>query len=295
MVQRDFIGYGRSRPVVSWPDGARLALSIIVNYEEGAEPNLLDGDPVTDVAAGERVVTNLKVRDVFAESNFEYGSRVGVWRLMDIFHKHGVPVTFFACGRALERNPEVGREIARYGHEACGHGYRWRESYLLSREEEKEDMRKCVEAIAKAVGQRPLGWFANRAGANTQELVVEEGGFVYDSNAMNDDLPYFKDVLGERLLVVPYSRDVNDGLFQQAPGFTVARDFLDYMKTAFDRLYEDAQTSPRLMSVALHSRITGFPGRAPAIDDFIRYAKGFPGVWITRRIDIARWWLEKEG
>ncbi len=176
-----------------------------------------------------------------------------------------------------------------------GHGYRWIKSYLLSREEEKEEMHKCIEAIANTVGQRPLGWFANRAGPNTQELVVEEGGFVYDSNAMNDDLPYFKDVLGKRLLVVPYSRDVNDGGFHQGSGFILARDFFEYMKTAFDRLYEDAQISPRMMSVGLHSRITGFPARASAIDDFIRYAKGFPGVWITRRIDIARWWLENAG
>ena len=295
MVQRDFIGYGRSRPQVAWPDGARLAVSIVLNYEEGAEANLLDGDPMPEAAAGEGIATTLKVRDTAVESVYEYGSRVAIWRLMDIFHKHGVPVTFFACGRALERNPEVGPEIARNGHEACGHGYRWIESYLLSREEEREDIRKCVEAIAKTVGQRPLGWFSRSGGPNTQELVVEEGGFVYDSNAFNDDIPYFKDILGKRLLVVPYSRDVNDGRFWRAPGFTQAREFFEYMKTAFARLYEEAQTSPRMMSVGLHTRISGVPARAPAIDDFIRYAKGFPGVWITRRIDIARWWLEQYG
>ncbi len=288
MEERDFVGYGRSRPRVNWPNKARLALSIVLNYEEGAEWNPLDDEPLSKMTGENRDGT----RDLLEEASFEYGSRVGVWRLMEIFEKYRVPVTFYACGRAVERNPEVGREIARNGHEACGHGYRWIDSNLMTREEEKEDIRRCVEAIAKVVGQRPLGWFPRAPSLNTQELLVEEGSFVYDSSVSNDDFPYFKQVLGKRLLILPYSEDVNDAKFKQSPGFVSAGQFFEYMKTNFHRLYDEAKTSPRMMSVGLHTRISGLPSRASAIEDFIGYVKTFPAVWITRRIDIAHWWLE---
>ena len=194
--------------------------------------------------------------------------------------------TFFACGRALERNPEVGPEIARNGHEACGHGYRWIESYLLSREEEREDIRKCVEAIAKTVGQRPLGWFSRSGGPNTQELVVEEGGFVYDSNAYNDDLPYYTKVHNKDWLVLPYSLEVNDFGFWRGP-MSVPNEFFETARDTFDQLYREGATHPKMMSVGLHCRIIGKPSRTLALRRFLEYAKGMPGVHFTRRIAVS--------
>lgn len=291
MVARDFVGYGRQRPRGTWPNGARLAVSIVVNYEEGAERDF-SGDGTPEGLMGEGLVQTHMVRDMYGESAFEYGSRVGVWRLLDCFRRHEVPVTFFAAGRALERNPEVGKAIADEGHEACGHGYRWIESYLMTRDEEREDIRRCVDAITRTVGVRPIGWASRGAGPNTRELLVEEGGFLYDSGSFNDDTPYVSRVGNGEILVVPYSRDVNDIRFWR-PGLTLADEFFEYMKTAFDSLYAEAETSLRMMSVGTHCRISGVPGRAPAVDRFIRYAKQFPDVWFAQRAEIARWWVRE--
>jgi peptidoglycan/xylan/chitin deacetylase (PgdA/CDA1 family) len=293
-MERDFVGYGRNVPKVTWPGDARIAVNFAVNYEEGAERSVPDGDPVAD--GGEIAYPMDGHRDLANESNFEYGSRVGVWRLLDIFAAHGVPTTFLACARALERNPELGRELTARGHEPCSHGYRWDEHFRMTPEEERESIRKAVASIAQATGERPLGWYCRYAASErTRALLAEEGGFVYDSDAYNDDLPYFVPVNGKRWLVVPYAMDTNDGRYWFSPGFVSPNDFFDYLKLAFDRLYEEGRDRPKMMSVGLHCRISGRAARSTAIDRFIRYAKGHPGVWFARRIDIARCWLEQFG
>lgn len=294
-IERDFIGYGMHPPVVRWPDDARIAVQIVVNYEEGSEYSLLDGDPrreptgdmISPVAADQRDLTN--------EAFFEYGSRVGVWRLLEILGRHAVPCTFLATGLALERNPELAREITRRGHEPAGHGWRWEEYHAMPRDEERAAIRKAVASIARLTGERPLGWMP-RYGPSlaTRELLAEEGGFVYDScYAINDDLPYFVPVNGRRWLVMPYSNDVNDGRAFRGGGGG-PDDFHALMRYAFDMLYAEGATDPRMMTIALHCRISGRPAMAWMLERFLRYAKGLPGVWFARRIDIARWWLAHE-
>ena len=288
---RDLVGYGRQRPTGTWPGGARLAVSIVVNFEEGAERNVPD-DGQQEPMIGEGLILAHQGRDMYGESAYEYGSRVGVWRLLRIFDKHRVPVTFFASARALERNPDATRAIVESGHEICGHGYRWIESHHLTREEERADIRKAVDTVTRLTGTRPVGWASRGAGPHTRELLIEEGGFLYDSGAFNDDVPYVASVGAERILVVPYSRDVNDIRFWRGT-LIVARHFREYMQTAFDLLYSESAESLRMMSVGVHCRISGVPGRAPALDDFIAYAKDLPGVWFARRADIARAWLQR--
>jgi peptidoglycan/xylan/chitin deacetylase (PgdA/CDA1 family) len=293
-IDRDFIGYGRNPPVVPWPGGARLAVQIAVNYEEGSEYSLLDGDkhrePTGDVASP----IPLDQRDLLNESFFEYGSRVGVWRLFDLLDRHQVKCTVLACGLALERNPEVARETVSRGHEPMGHGYRWEEHHKMSRDEERASIAKAVDALQRTTGERPVGWMPRYGPSlNTRELLVEEGGFVYDScYASNDDVPYFVEVQGKRWLVVPYANDVNDGRAFRGGGGG-PDDFYNVMRYTFDTLYEESATHPKMMTVALHCRISGRPAGARVVHNFLSYAKQFPDVWFARRIDIARWWLEQ--
>ena len=293
MTQRDFIGYGPNPPVVEWPNGARIAVSVVVNYEEGSEYSTLDGDPAGETMGESPSPVPVGDRDLANESFFEYGSRVGVWRILNILEEYDAQATFYCCAQALERNPEVGPEIVRRGHEVFGHGNRWEEYYKMDRETEREAIRKAVESITRTTGQRPLGWYTRYGpSVNTRELVVEEGGFVYDCNAYNDDLPYYTEVKGKKWLVIPYSLEVNDTRFWRG-GMSRPSDFFETAKNSFDLLYEEGTTHPKMMSVGLHCRIIGRPSRAPALRQFLEYARSKPGVWFTRRIDIARWWLEK--
>ncbi len=293
MNERDFVGYGANPPRVEWPDGARIAVSIVVNYEEGSEYSLLDGDPHRETNSEVPSPVPLDERDLANESFFEYGSRAGVWRLMDILGQYRVDATFFCCALALERNPHVGPEIVRRGHEVFGHGYRWEEYYKMDRDSEREAIRKAVESIQRSTGQRPLGWYTRYGpSVNTRELVVEEGGFVYDSNSYADDLPYYVDVAGAKWLVVPYSLEVNDTKFWRG-GMVSPSDFYETMRNTFDRLYYEGATHPKMMSIGLHCRIAGRPSRSVALQRFLEHARSFPDVWFARRIDIARWWLQQ--
>ena len=293
-MQRDLVGYGKSSPKIQWPDDARIAVSLVVHYEEGAEQTPLEGDTRPESDA-EGVINEGGDRDFMVESLFEFGARRGFWRLLELFDRQGVPVTFFCSGQALERNPVAAAEITAHGHEVCGHGYRWVPEYELTREQERAHIHEAVRSIRDTTGQRPLGWNSRGPSIRTRELLVEEGGFLYDSDSYGDDLPYTVDVGGRKLLTVPYTLDVNDNKFWahlRLPGFTNSRDFFDMMRGTFDVLYSEGATHPKMMSVGMHLRISGKPSRAKQVESFIEYVKGFPGVWFARRVDIARWWLE---
>lgn len=294
MYERDFIGYGIHPPQVRWPGGARLAVQVVINYEEGSEYSLLDGDPRREPTGDMVSPIAHDQRDLVAESFFEYGSRVGVWRLLDLMDKHGIKCTFLATGLALERNPEVAREITARGHEPAGHGYRWIEHHTMDRDQERESIAKAVAAIRRTTGERPLGWMPRYGSSlNTRELLAEEGGFVYDScHALNDDLPYYQQVAGKPWLVVPYANDINDGRAFRGGGGG-PDDFHSVMRYSFETLYAEGTTRPKMMTVALHCRVSGRPAMAYVVDRFLRYARQFPDVWFARRIDIARLWLEQ--
>ncbi|MCH8282522.1 MAG: allantoinase PuuE [Chloroflexi bacterium] len=292
MMDRDLVGYGRNVPRVDWPQGARIAVSVVVNYEEGAEYSLLDGDSHHETNGEVPSPVPSNERDLNNESFFEYGSRVGVWRLLNLLERYQVPSTFFCCALALERNPEVAKEIVARGHEVCGHGYRWEEYHSMDRDSEREAIQKTVASLETTTGQRPVGWFTRYGpSVNTRELVAEHGGFLYDSAGLNDDLPYYVTVKEKPWLVVPYSMETNDARFWRG-GLVSINDFYDYLKDTFECLYEEGATHPKMMSVGLHCRIAGRPARSKAVERFLQYTRGFPGVWFARRADIARWWLE---
>jgi peptidoglycan/xylan/chitin deacetylase (PgdA/CDA1 family) len=287
---RDVVGYEGSPPKVSWPGGAQIAISLVVNYIEGSEMSIGDGDPVGEpTASGGPPVTK---RALGVETNYEYGSRAGVWRLLDVFDELGVKVTFNAAAVALERNRAVAKEIRARGHDVISHGWRWEDLTLLSRDEERERIKRAVESIAETTGERPVGW-SSRYGAsvNTRELLVEEGGFLYDCDSYNDDLPYWTMVGNHKHLVVPYSVANSDAKFDRGV-FGSPLDFESHLKWNFDWLYKEGQTHPRMMSISLQSRISGHPARAQALVNFVEYAKSFPNVWFGRRIDIANHWIE---
>jgi len=294
-TERDYVGYADERPVFDWPNGGRLALNFVVNYEEGSEYSYAHGDDRQE-NLGEWGVKDFPpgVRNLANESFFEYGSRVGFWRLLDLFARHDVRATFGVCAVALERNERAARAIVEAGHEINAHGYRWEEHFTMSRDEERERIRLAVESIRATTGDRPHGWYCRTApSVNTRELLVEEGGFVYDSDAYNDDIPYFVEVAGHRHVVVPYTGDVNDSHFWSARGYET--DFAKYLCDSFDVLYDESQRFPRMMTVGLHMRIAGRPGRIKAVDEFLRHAKSHPGVWIATRLDIARAFVDAMG
>jgi peptidoglycan/xylan/chitin deacetylase (PgdA/CDA1 family) len=291
---RDLIGYGPNPPRVKWPDEARVVVSLVLNYEEGAEFAAVAGD---DRNEGFHEYSLEPIappqRDLVSESVYEYGSRAGVWRLARLFDHYDLKVTVFACAVALVRQPAVAAWIARAGHEACSHGWRWYEAWKLTRDEEREEIAKAVADIERMTGQRPFGWNARYGpSAHTRELLVEEGGFLYDSDAYNDDLPYFVNVLGKRHLVIPYTKTYNDVRFVSAQGYSRPGDFTEWCRTGLDYLWEEGATHPKMMSIGIHARLMGQPARAAALRDFIQYALHKPGVKFMRRVDIARWWIE---
>lgn len=291
---RDLIGYGAHPPHPKWPGDARLALQLVMNYEEGGELSVLHGDDSAESFLHEVVGTpSLKAaRALNVESVYEYGSRAGFWRLMRIFAERDIKITVYAVGMALERNPEAAAAIVAAGHEVASHGWRWIDYQFMSEEEERAHMRRAVDSLTKVTGSRPLGWYTGRVSPNTRRLVVEEGGFLYDSDAYNDDLPYWVAVSGKRHLVIPYTFDNNDMKFGTAQGFNTGDDFWRYLKDAFDVFYAEGATAPKMMSVGLHMRLTGRPGRIAALARFLDYVLEHDRVWICRRIDIARHWIQ---
>jgi peptidoglycan/xylan/chitin deacetylase (PgdA/CDA1 family) len=292
--KRDLVGYGRKQPKVHWPNDARVALSIIVNNEEGAEYSKAAGDDRNEVLTEMSYAMAPEYRDLSAESVYEYGGRVGVWRLLRLFDEYRVKTTFFTAAVALERNPGVAVWLREAGHEACCHGWRWEEHWLLSREEERERMHWAIESIRETYGERPVGWYCRYGpSVNTRELLVEEGGFLYDADAYNDDLPYFVTVNDRQHLVVPYTLVYNDARYVAAQGYSSPQDFFDTCKRGIDEFRREAYAGfPKMMSVGLHPRWAGQAARTSALREFIEYCLETGDVWFARRVDIARWWLE---
>jgi peptidoglycan/xylan/chitin deacetylase (PgdA/CDA1 family) len=290
-VERDLVGYGQTPPVIEWPGGARIAVSMVINYEEGSESSPLYGDKKAETRGELPSDKPPGVRSLQTETQWEYGGRAGIWRLLRIFERYGVKGTIYACAMALENNPPVGPEIIRQGHDITAHGYRWVEQWHLDREAEREWVQKAADTIERMSGYRPLSY--NTKGGpslNTREL-LKETGYKYDADGANDDLPYYTTVKGEPWLVVPYAFDTNDGKYWRA-GWSDPDGFFKYLKNAFDVLYEEGATQPKLMSIGLHSRVSGHPGRAMSVASFLEYARSHEKVWFAPRDQIARWWWE---
>jgi allantoinase len=291
---RDYIGYAGNPPKPEWPNGARLALNIVINYEEGSELGAFEDDAQREPAAEAQYPVPLTERELTQESMFEYGSRVGVWRIMRILDKYDCTSTIFACAAALERNPEVAQAFVKRGYDFAGHGYRWVSHYGMTEEQIREDLRRTRESIERTTGQRIIGWFTRPVQTPATRRLLMEEGYLYDSGAVNDDLPYFEKINDRPFLVVPYTLDQNDTRYWKNQMFT-SNDFYEYVKDAFDILYEESASSPKMMSVGLHNRIIGRPGRAIGLDRFLAHVRKHPDVWVTNRNTIANFWLERYG
>jgi allantoinase len=296
MSERDLIGYGPNPPHPHWPNNARIAVQFVLNYEEGGERTVLNGDRGSETFLSELFnPESYPNRHLSMESIYEYGSRVGVWRILKAFEDKGWPLTVFGVGLALERYPELARAFVQKGHEVAAHGYRWIHYQTAEEAFEREHMRKCVEAITRVCGERPLGWYTGRDSPNTERLVADEGGFEYHSDHYGDDLPFYTKVARSDgatvpMLVLPYTLDCNDMRFSLPQGYSHADPFFQYMKDSFDTLYAEGQNCPRMMNIGLHCRLIGRPGRFPALQKFLDYVASHDKVWVARRIDIARHW-----
>jgi putative urate catabolism protein len=301
---RDMVGYGRNPPHPRWPGQARVALQFVLNYEEGAENNVLHGDAASETFLSEIIgAAAFPMRHMSMESLYEYGSRAGLWRLLRMFEERKLPLTVFGVSMALTRNPEAVAAFLEQGHEIACHGLRWISYQNVDEATERAHMREAVEIIRELTGAAPLGWYTGRDSPNTRRLVVEHGGFEYDADYYGDDLPLWEnvgytDANGERLtrphLVVPYTLDTNDMRFAAMQGFNSGTQFFDYLKDAFDVLYKEGDPNglnrPKMLSIGLHCRLAGRPARAAALARFLDYVLQHDKVWITRRIDIARHW-----
>ena len=292
---RDLVGYGAHPPHPHWPNGARVAVNFVLNYEEGSEYATGLGDGGSDAFLTEISASPVPrgARDLAAESMFEYGSRAGFWRIMGLFAERKLPLTVVGCALALELNSEAAKAIVAAGHDVCCHGWRWVEHFKLSEAEEREHIRRAVESLKASVGERPLGWYCRYGpSVNTRALVWEEGGFVYDSDAYNDDLPYYVRDGGPPHLVVPYSQANNDTKFTNGL-FASSDDYFNFHRDAFDMLYEEGVSSPKMMSIGMHCRLLGHPARARGLARLLDYIAGHKDAWVCRRIEIAQHWLKQ--
>ena len=289
---RDLKGYGQNPPTVTWPNNARVALSFVLNYEEGGERCILHGDPESEAFLSEMpsAIPFPGQRHMSMESIYEYGSRAGVWRLLRLFKERDIPLTIFAVATAIERYPEVAKVFVEEGHEICSHALKWISYQDMSIDEERKHMHEAIDIIERVTGNRPLGWYTGRDSPNTRQLVMEEGGFMYDSDSYADDLPYWVDGPQGKHLVIPYTLDTNDMRFAQVQGFNNGEVFFQYLKDSFDLLYEEGATAPKMLSIGMHCRLLGRPGRAAALKRFLDYVQQHDQVWFARRIDIANHW-----
>lgn len=291
-LARDMVGYGERPPHPHWPNDARIAVQFVINYEEGGERTLVNGDGESEAYLSEIVGTASVQgrRDLNVESIYEYGSKAGFWRLHRLFEKFNVPVTVYGVTRALELNPDAVAAMNRSNWEIASHGLRWIDYGAFTEEEERAHLREALATHTKVAGTRPVGWYTGRISENTRKLLVEEGGFLYDSDDYSDDLPYWNTAFGKPHLVIPYALDSNDFRFAMPQGFNSGTQFLDYLRDSFDYLYEEGAVQPKLMNIGLHCRLTGRPGRASALERFLQHITSRDHVWICRRVDIAHHW-----
>ena len=290
---RDMVGYGRKLPQVVWPNQKKLALQIVLNYEEGAENSILHGDKTSEIFLSEIIGAQaIKDRHVNMESIYEYGSRRGFWRINELFKEKKIPATIFGVAMALERNKDICDEIKKSDHEVACHGWRWIDYQNISKATEKKHMELAINSIKKIFGQRPLGWYTGRCSPNTRDLVMEEGGFLYDSDSYSDDLPYWEIRGKKKQLIIPYTLDNNDMRFATNQGFNSGDQFYTYLKDSFDTLYNEGNIAPKMMSVGLHCRLIGRPGRIQSLRKFLDYVLKHDDVWICKRIDIANHWIK---
>ncbi|MBV9246329.1 MAG: allantoinase PuuE [Methylobacteriaceae bacterium] len=292
---RDLVGYGSRRPSADWPGGARVAVSFVLNYEEGGERNVADGDEHAEHYLVPEIVGLLPLagRNRNVEDLFEYGSRAGFWRVLRLFNERRLPFTAWAVGLALQRNPEAGQAMAEGGHEVASHSWRWIDYKGMPEAEERQHIRNTVETIRAITGAPPLGWYTGRYSQNTRRLVMEETECIYDSDAYNDDLPYWTEVAGKPRLIVPYALDTNDFKFALTPGWMSGEDFFVYLKAAFDQLYREGEREPKMLSIGLHCRLVGRPGRADALARFLDHVQRHDKAWVCRRVEIARHWIAR--
>jgi len=291
---RDMVGYGRNPPDPKWPDRARIAVQFVINYEEGGESCILHGDPCSEAFLSEVIGAEPRVgaRYLNMESMYEYGSRAGFWRLHRMFAQRNIPVTVYGVAMALERNPEAVAAMLEADWEIATHGYRWIDYKDFAEATEREHLQNAIAIHTRVTGSRPLGCYIGRISVNTRRLIVEEGGFLYDADSYADDLPYWVHDYGKPHLVIPYTLDNNDMRFATAQGFNSGDQFFAYLRDAFDVLYSEGETAPKMMSVGLHCRLVGKPGRAASLARFLDYVQQHNRVWLCRRIDIARHWHE---
>lgn len=289
---RDLRGYGAQPPDPRWPGGARIAVQFVVNYEEGGENCVLHGDASSEAFLSEIVPAQPipGARHMNMESVYEYGSRAGVWRLLRLFAERRLHFTSYAVGMAIERMPEIAIAMHGAGHEVASHGYRWIDYQHVGIEQERADMHRAIEAQTRILGSRPLGWYLGRCSPNTRSMIAAEGGFLYDSDSYADDLPYWDANPLRPQLVIPYTLDANDMRFASPAGFPTGEDFFAYLRDSFDLLYREGETAPKMLSIGLHCRLAGRPGRAGALARFMDHVLAHERVWIPRRIDIARHW-----
>lgn len=295
VLSRDFIGYGQTPPQPAWPGGARVAVNFVLNYEEGGESTPLDGDPCSEGYLHEIVGAPATVgaRNLNTESMYEFGSRAGFWRVHRLFTQREMPLTVYGVGQALARNPAAARAMADAGWEVASHGWRWIDYRDMPEAEERDHIRQTVATITRICGAPPLGWYTGRYSDNTRRLVMEETETLYDSDSYNDDLPYWTQVSGKPRLIVPYALDTNDFKFATSPGWMSGDDFFTYLKAAFDQLYREGEHEPKMLSIGLHCRLAGRPARADALARFMDYVQRHPQVWVCKRVEIARHWMER--
>ena len=290
------VGYGKDPIHPKWPNKARIAVQFVLNYEEGAENSILHGDNASEAFLSEIVGAKAYegARHMSMESIYEYGSRAGVWRILNLFKEFDVPVTIFAVALAIARNRELADYLVEQNYDICAHGFRWIDYQFVDEKTEREHIKDCISVLTEYLGKRPEGWYTGRNSPNTRKLIVEEGGFLYDSDTYDDDLPYWSDEFGaeKKHLIIPYTLDVNDMRFASPQGFNSGDQFFNYLKDTFDALYLEGEVSPKMMSVGMHARILGRPGRIMAMRRFLEYVKTFDNVWLCTRREIADHWYK---
>ena len=293
-IKRDFIGYSDSYPNFRWPNNSKIAIQFVLNYEEGAENCILNGDKSSESFLSEIIGASPfpNARHMSMESIYEYGSRAGVWRILKLFKNYNIPITIFGVAKALEKNPLFCERVLEDNHEICSHGLKWIDYNGMPEDIERAHIKEAIEIQKSICGYKPYGWYTGRTSENTRKLISEEGGFLYDSDDYSDDLPFWSKITDKPHLIIPYTLDNNDMRFATNQGFNTSDHFLNYLIDAFNTLYEEGDTNPKMMSIGLHCRLIGRPGRFQSLKKFIQHISSYNDIWIAKRVDIARFWIK---